>query len=620
MSKKNSQQNSQHSVILNVDILPLILTYFSDDVKNQYDIRDQYEIYNCLFIHSTWTKIFTKILWSSPIWKSPRSYKKFLNTLREENTLYNYSQMIRHLTFAPYRNRPQPSFSLPDIHLLSQKCFNITNLTFGHREGDIIPPEGILLLLKKNQNIHSIKFLTLHFDEKWLNKALIPIINGHCLKLEELIFYDPQQKDFQQQQQQPTTSKDLSFNFLYSIGRKCKSINSLEIRPKISNTNALMIIKFFPNLTSLSVKTIEPEALKTLLQGFPNLESFSFSFPKSISKEMTIEIAKEFPPLENFSTSLDLDTTSTFISTFVTTQSKLKKLELFKCSNLFDSDINLLSEFCNQLESINLSFCNNLSDVSISSLTQKNRQLKKIHLTNIPKLTNKGILSLVNNCPNLISFIFNIYYESDNNGGMNGGGGGGNGGDAGDVANRRRSFIQNQITSMAFIHLLQNCKKLMEFSGHFSDNTASKILFELSKKRLYGRGSFYKNLEILKILPNGRSCLFKTQLELKPEQNSESELLGNLAENCKNLRVLVLKCNFSKLNRNSFIKSILKFKNLEELSVKLKSNQSLSDSHLKRLLSHPKLRECELGDSITKDAKLFIKNYNNNSRGGPYFY
>ncbi|CAB4377133.1 unnamed protein product [Rhizophagus irregularis] len=567
MSKKNSQ-HSQHSVILNVDILPLILTYFSDDVKNQYDIRDQYEIYNCLFIHSTWTKIFTKILWSSPIWKSPRSYKKFLNTLREENTLYNYSQMIRHLTFAPYRNRPQPSFSLPDIHLLSQKCFNITNLTFGHRE-------------------------------------------------EELIFYDPQQKDVQQQQQ--TTSKDLSFNFLYSIGRKCKSINSLEIRPKISNTNALMIIKFFPNLTSLSVKTIEPEALKTLLQGFPNLESFSFSFPKSISKEMTIEIAKEFPPLENFSTSLDLDTTSTFISTFVTTQSKLKKLELFKCSNLFDSDLNLLSEFCNQLESINLSFCNNLSDVSISSLTQKNRQLKKIHLTNIPKLTNKGILSLVNNCPNLISFIFNIYYESDNNGGMIGGGGG-NGGDVGDVANRRRSFIQNQITSMAFIHLLQNCKKLMEFSGHFSDNTASKILFELSKKRLYGRGSYYKNLEILKILPNGRACLFKTQLELKPEQNSESELLGNLAENCKNLRILVLKCNFSKLNRNSFIKSILKFKNLEELSVKLKSNQSLSDSHLKRLLSHPKLRECELGDSLTKDAKLFIKNYNNNSRGGPYFY
>ncbi|CAG8698946.1 22051_t:CDS:2 [Rhizophagus irregularis] len=385
--------------------------------------------------------IFTKILWSSPIWKSPRSYKKFLNTLREENTLYNYSQMIRHLTFAPYRNRPQPSFSLPDIHLLSQKCFNITNLTFGHRE--------------------------------------------------------------------------------------------------------------------------------------------------------------------------DLDTTSTFISTFVTTQSKLKKLELFKCSNLFDSDLNLLSEFCNQLESINLSFCNNLSDVSISSLTQKNRQLKKIHLTNIPKLTNKGILSLVNNCPNLISFIFNIYYESDNNGGMiGGGGGGGNGGDVGDVANRRRSFIQNQITSMAFIHLLQNCKKLMEFSGHFSDNTASKILFELSKKRLYGRGSYYKNLEILKILPNGRACLFKTQLELKPEQNSESELLGNLAENCKNLRILVLKCNFSKLNRNS----ILKFKNLEELSVKLKSNQSLSDSHLKRLLSHPKLRECELGDSLTKDAKLFIKNYNNNSR------
>ncbi|CAB4480107.1 unnamed protein product [Rhizophagus irregularis] len=547
MSKKNSQ-HSQHSVILNVDILPLILTYFSDDVKNQYDIRDQYEIYNCLFIHSTWTKIFTKILWSSPIW----------------------NQMIRHLTFAPYRNRPQPSFSLPDIHLLSQKCFNITNLTFGHRE-------------------------------------------------EELIFYDPQQKDVQQQQQQPTTSKDLSFNFLYSIGRKCKSINSLEIRPKISNTNALMIIKFFPNLTSLSVKTIEPEALKTLLQGFPNLESFSFSFPKSISKEMTIEIAKEFPPLENFSTSLDLDTTSTFISTFVTTQSKLKKLELFKCSNLFDSDLNLLSEFCNQLESINLSFCNNLSDVSISSLTQKNRQLKKIHLTNIPKLTNKGILSLVNNCPNLISFIFNIYYESDNNGGMIGGGGG-NGGDVGDVANRRRSFIQNQITSMAFIHLLQNCKKLMEFSGHFSDNTASKILFELSKKRLYGRGSYYKNLEILKILPNGRACLFKTQLELKPEQNSESELLGNLAENCKNLRILVLKCNFSKLNRNSFIKSILKFKNLEELSVKLKSNQSLSDSHLKRLLSHPKLRECELGDSLTKDAKLFIKNYNNNSRGGPYFY
>jgi len=122
----------------------------------------------------------------------------------------------------------------------------------------------------------------------------------------------------------------------------------------------------------------------------------------------------------------------------------------------------------------------------------------------------------------------------------------------------------------------------MEFSGHFTDNTASKILFELSRKRFYGRGIYYKNLEILKILPNGRACLFKTKLELKSKQNSETELLENLAENCKNLRILILKCNFSKLNRNSFIKSILKFKNLEELSVKLKPNQSLSDSHLKK--------------------------------------
>jgi hypothetical protein len=54
---KMSKKNSQHSVILNVDILPLILAYFSDDVKNQYDVRDQYEIYNYLFIHSTWTKV-----------------------------------------------------------------------------------------------------------------------------------------------------------------------------------------------------------------------------------------------------------------------------------------------------------------------------------------------------------------------------------------------------------------------------------------------------------------------------------------------------------------------------------------------------------------------------------
>ncbi|RIA94222.1 hypothetical protein C1645_760676 [Glomus cerebriforme] len=514
--------------------------------------------------------------------------------------------MIRQLTFAPYRNRPQPTFSLADIHLLSKKCVGITHLTFGHREGDIIPPEGVLLLLKKNPNITSIKFLTLHFDEKWLNKALIPIINGHCSKLQELLFYEPLK--LQENGQQPTSTKELSFNFLYSIGRKCKSINTLEIRPKISSTNALMIIKFFPNLTSLSVKTIDPEALKTLLQGFPNLESFSFSFPQSISKDMTIEIAKEFPPLEKFSTSLDLDTSSTFISTFVTTQSKLKNLELFKCSKLHDSDLNLLSEFCNQLESINLSFCHNLSDISISSLTQKNRQLKKIYLTDIPKLTNKGILSLVNNCPNLTTFVFNLQHIHNDD---DGGGGGGNG-------NHGRN--NNQITSMAFIHLLQNCKKLMEFSGHFSDNTASRILFELSKKRFYGRGIYYKHLEILKILPIGHSCVFKTKLELKPEQNSETDLLNNLADNCKNLRILVLKCNFSKLNRNSFVKSILRFKHLEELSVKLKPNQSLSDSHLKRLLSHPKLREFELGDALTKDAKLFIKNYNNNSHDGPYFY
>src|SRR5581483_3887072 len=105
-----------------------------------------------------------------------------------------------------------------------------THLTFGHREGDIIPPEGILLLLKKNQNLISLKFLTLHFDDKWLNKALMPIINGSCPKLQEIIFDEPPRQI--QQQTTTTTTKELNFNFLYSIGRKCKSINTLEIRQK----------------------------------------------------------------------------------------------------------------------------------------------------------------------------------------------------------------------------------------------------------------------------------------------------------------------------------------------------------------------------------------------------
>ncbi|CAI2175730.1 10432_t:CDS:2 [Funneliformis geosporum] len=532
-------------------------------------------------------KIFIRILWESPIWKTPQSYKSFLNTLKKEKTLYNYSQMIRHLSFAPYKSRPQPSFSFSDLHLLTQKCFNITHLTFGHDEGTIIAPESVLLLIKKNPNITSIKFLTLHFDDKWMSTALMPIINGHCSKLREILFCEPSPSSQQITRQQtiiPTT-KELNFNFLYSIGRKCKSVDSLEIRTKVSNTNSLMIIKFFSHLTSLSIKTIEPEALKTLLHGFPNLKSFSFTFPQSISKEMTTEFAKEFPPLESLSAVLDLDTSSTFINTFATTQTKLKNLDLFNCSNLIDSDLILLSEFCNQLESINLSFCQNLTDETISSLTQKNRQLKKIQLTNMPNLSNNGILLIVKNCPNLTSFIFNV-----------------------------NNINQSRITSLAFIHLLQNCKKLKEFSGHFPKSTATKILFELSKKRYFrGKGGCYKNLEILKIFPIGHSCVFKhscvlkSNLELKSNQNSEIELLENLADNCQKLRILVLKCSFSKLNRNA----VLKYKNLEELSIKLKQSQSLSANHLKRLSSHPKLREFELGDAVTVDAKNIYEKMTN---------
>ncbi|CAG8468119.1 14839_t:CDS:2 [Funneliformis caledonium] len=495
--------------------------------------------------------IFIRLLWKSPIWKTPQSYKLFLNTLKKEKTLYNYSQMIRHLSFAPYRSRPQPLFSFSDMHLLSQKCFNITHLTFGHGEGTIIAPESVLLLIKKNPNLTSIKFLTLHFDDKWMSTALMPIINGNCSKLRELLFCEPSSTSQQVNQHQTviTTTKELSFNFLYSIGRKCKTVESLEIRTKISNTNALMIIKFFSHLTSLSIKTIEPEALKTLLHGFPNLKSFSFTFPQSISKEMTTEIAKEFPPLEHLSAILDLDTSSTFINTFATTQTKLKKLELFKCSNLTDSDLILLSEFCNQLESINLSFCQNLTDETISSLTQKNRQLKKIQLTNMPNLTNNGILFIVKNCPNLTSFIFNVVNYP---GGYDGGGNVGDG--------QEQNDNQSRITSMAFIHLLQNCKRLIEFSGHFPKSTATKLLFELSRKRYFrGKGGCYKNLEILKIFPTGNAC------------------------------------------------AVLKFKNLEELSIRLKQNQSLSANHLKRLSSHPKLREFELGDAVTVDAKNFYE-------------
>lgn len=49
-----SKKNSQHSVIFNEDILPLILTFFTEDVRNQY------EVYKFLFIHPTWTKVSLK--------------------------------------------------------------------------------------------------------------------------------------------------------------------------------------------------------------------------------------------------------------------------------------------------------------------------------------------------------------------------------------------------------------------------------------------------------------------------------------------------------------------------------------------------------------------------------
>src|SRR6266540_2003742 len=143
------------------------------------------------------------LLWRSPIWKTPKSFQKFLRTLIEPNPQYDYGTFVEKLTFKPYSNSSTPSFTMDALELISSRCPNVQYLTFDCLRpstisirtsmasfypiirNDDFPPDILVLLLQRFQKL--ITFKGPKFNSmQWLGAGLTPMRKGFLPNMRSL--------------------------------------------------------------------------------------------------------------------------------------------------------------------------------------------------------------------------------------------------------------------------------------------------------------------------------------------------------------------------------------------------------------------------------------------------
>ncbi|RIB21481.1 hypothetical protein C2G38_1095674 [Gigaspora rosea] len=525
------------SVLLNIDLLHIIFDNF----------EYQDDMFNGLLVNSYWASVIVGKLWKKPIWKSPSVFQKFIRTLRNSTTLFEYNRMVQYLIFSSCSpSHVEISIPAADIKLIAERCNNIKHITFTRT----FSADTISMLLEHSPGLISSVISGQNLST--LSHALQPIRNGNCSKLQYL-----ELKNWK--------SEWMQHDILRDIGKQCPMLTTLLIASSlVTNILASLIVSSFPNLQTFTCSTITGSGFTILTSGCPKLKSLSLEFPY-ISIETAMTIATEFPPLESFSLRIgSYRGFDHFVKLWVHAQHHLRHIELNSARGLSDDSFLPIAQYCHQLESIELRVCTNLTDISISALAKyRNIKLKKFTIINCNQITDASISDLSRHCPNLCKVSIT--------GCLN-------------------------ITHVSLSTIVQSCQGLIEFAFTSRPRMTPAVILTLAQfERCL--------LEILDIKSDDMATADVTVKQ--PYPKFDLALMEKLAISCPHLRILGLNFNMAGLDSDDLISVMHKFQNLEQLDI---SNKEFKKEHIKELETHRRLKEVRFigSDVLDQDAKIYL--------------
>ncbi|CAG8484911.1 3145_t:CDS:2 [Funneliformis mosseae] len=520
---------------------PLIVSVVSQYFEYQDDI------YKLLFVNPKWAKMLVPVLWRSPIWKTPKSFQKFLRILSEQHPPHPYGTLVEKLTFKSYYKSLPPLFTIEALELISLHCPNVQYLTFDCLKpsrsslssysidtSSDLPPNILASLLKSFPNL--VVFKGPKFNSmQWIGAGLTPMRKGFLPYVRSLRL--------------SLDWRDLSMPFLlHDIGSHCPSIIELDIITDVPEQTAKIIVDAFPNLTSFSCITVTFRALYILVSGLTKLTSLKLQFGQDITDERLLQICSRFPKLESFSLLKGWNNLQTFIKSWSMIQKDtLNQLEFSHNNGLTNEMLLPIFQLCYNLSTLKLIHCPGVSDSSITYLSRhQGCRLKNLLIHYNYNISDHGINSLAEHCGNLISF----------------------------------NLLEcPKVTIKSLSQVIKRCRNLLEFYVSFNN------------KLMNGLVSCYNSCgnSNLLVFGNRYVCLDTTQIS----KTIDSSMLLKLSTCIPNLRKLDIRYPIKNVNPNQLEKlCIVPPPNLK------RKHLSLLDAQHKRLKEiwfmtkdHPKIRQ-----------------------------
>ncbi|CAI2165195.1 10110_t:CDS:2 [Funneliformis geosporum] len=536
--------NTTRYALLHTDLIVSVVSQY-------FEYQD--DIYKFLFVNPNWAKMLVPVLWRSPIWKSPKSFQKFLHTLSEQHPPHANGTLVEKLTFKSYYNFLPPLFTMEALELISLHCPNVQYLTFDclkpSRSSSLsysintssdLPPNILALLLKGFPNL--VVFKGPKFNSmQWLGAGLTPMRKGFLPYIRSLRL--------------SLDWRDLSIPFLlHDIGSHCPYIVALDIITDVPEQTAKIIVDAFPNLTSFSCITVTFRALYILVSGLTKLTSLKLQFGQDITDDRLLQICSRFPKLESFSLLKGWDSLQSFIKPWsLIQQDTLNHLEFSHYNDLTNDMLLPIFQLCYNLSTLKLIHCPSISDSSITYLSRhRGCHFKNLLIHYNYNISDHGINNLAEHCGNLISF----------------------------------NLLEcPKVTIKSLSQVIKQCRNLLEFYVSFNNKLTNGLV---------GCFNSFVNTNLL-VFGNRYVCLDTSQIS----KTIDSSILLKLSICIPNLRKLDIRYPIKNVNPNA----ILNFKQLEKLCIVPPSNLkrkhlSLLDSQHKRLKEiwfmtkdHPKIQQ-----------------------------
>ncbi|KAG9293448.1 hypothetical protein G9A89_009172 [Geosiphon pyriformis] len=374
------------SVLDNGDLLLMIFSF----------LKRQDDLFSLLFVNSTWSST--------------------------SSTLFSYGPLVHRLEFANgCLNGLLCAIRIDvEVQLVIEKCPNIKELSFT----GMLPPDFFNPVLINNFD---------HPLANWMETTLEPLKRTEFSQLENFNIVNCNLELL------------VITKLLEEVSEKCQKISSLSTSLILSEPEARIIVKGFPNLETFRCSSATSDGLNILVAGCRSLKNISAILGQDVQFE---EFSKppQFSQLETLEVSMANHQNFTSLNSVI--QPNLRKIVLKSCLSLFDDRLIEIARNCSRLESIALLNCTNITDLSLTALARyRNLKLKKIRLFGLHNISDTSIYEISNNC----SMLQNFAVEQC-----------------------------SRTTGRSFLDIISKCQRLRKFSCNATKNIAFILINQIA--------------------------------------------------------------------------------------------------------------------------------------------